>query len=311
MSSWTCSEPYNTVYLEQQETGLHIAPCCVATPELYDTNATLFDQPYLQQIRAEFDNNKIPSACAYCVKNEQNGLTSRRQSSGQDEHVHQLKNLEIHVGNYCNLKCVICSNKWSSAWRTDAAALGYKIFNNFKFNPDELVKDLDTDTVDWLHFNGGEPLFTDIHRDVLNSISNPEKCTVYYNTNGTIRVTDSVFELWSKFKLVKLIFSIDDVGERFNYQRTNADWSQVESNMFWYRDVAPSNMMFGINRTISKLNIDHLSDLDEWFVNFFPTNKEGDQNDYTNQTATGPCAVNANETQFKTYIDNLNKLRTY
>jgi MoaA/NifB/PqqE/SkfB family radical SAM enzyme len=306
---WKCSEPYNTVYLEQRDTGLQVAPCCAAVPKLYDTNATLFDQPYLQQIRTEFDNNKIPSACAYCIKSEQNGLTSRRQSSGQDDHVHQLKNLEIHVGNYCNLKCVICKNRWSSAWRKDAAALGYKTYDNFKFNPDDLITDLDT--VEWLHFNGGEPLFTDIHRDVLNRIPNPEKCIVYYNTNGTIRVTDSMFELWSKFKLVKLIFSIDDVGERFNYQRTNADWMQVESNMFWYRDVAPLNMMFGINRTISKLNVDHLDELDEWFVNCFPTNKEGDQNDYTNQYANGTCAVDADETQFQTYIDNLNKLRTH
>lgn len=305
---WKCSEPYNTVYLEQQETGLHVAPCCVATPELYDTSATLFDQPYLQQVRAEFDNNKIPSACVYCVKNEQNGLTSRRQSSGQEDYVHRIKNLEIHVGNYCNLKCVICSNRYSSSWRKDASALGHKTYDNFKFDSVDFVKDLNN--VEWLHFNGGEPLLTDIHQDVLNNISNPEQCTVYYNTNGTIRVTDSIFELWSRFKLVKLIFSIDDVGERFNYQRTNADWAQVESNMFWYRDVAPSNMMFGINRTVSRLNMDHLDELDEWFVNYFPTNREGDHNDYTNQFAAGRCAIDTDETRFQTYIENLDKLRT-
>jgi uncharacterized radical SAM superfamily Fe-S cluster-containing enzyme len=305
---WKCSEPYNTAYLEQKHTGLTVGPCCVATTELYDSSASLNNQPYLQKIRNDFDNNKIPSACAYCIKSEQNGYTSRRQSTGQEPVVNTLKNLEIHLGNYCNLKCVICNNRFSSAWQKDTQAMGLPTFDNFKFDPKNI--DVDLSTVEWLHFNGGEPLFTDTHLKILERIPNPQHCSVYYNTNGTIRVNDSVFDIWSKFKLVKLVFSIDDVGERFNYQRTNADWSTVEGNMFWYRDVAPTNMMFGINRTVSRLNVDHLSDLNEWISNKFNTNRLGDLNDFSEQVAHGITALDSDTRLYNEYISKLNSIRS-
>lgn len=301
---WKCSEPYNTVYLEQKSTGLEVAPCCVASTRPYDDTRSLREQPYLQEIRNEFETGSVPNACNYCVLNEKNNIPSRRQSC-QEPVVNTIKNLEIHLGNYCNLKCVICSNRWSSAWRKDAQAMGLKTFENFKFDPDSITADLSS--VKWLHFNGGEPLFTDVHLDVLRRIPNPQQCSVYYNTNGTIRVDDGVFEIWSQFELVKLVFSIDDVGERFNYQRTNADWKQVEANMFWYRDVAPVNMMFGINRTISKLNQPYLEELNQWFANSFSTNRLGDSNDFSEQVAMGPCSLDSDT--FEDYITRLNSVR--
>jgi len=302
---WKCSEPYNTAYLEQKSTGLEVAPCCVAHTRPYDDTKSLREQPYLQEIRNEFETGGVPDACNYCVFNEKHGIPSRRQTC-QEPVVNTLKNLEIHLGNYCNLKCVICSNLRSSAWRKDAQAMGLKTFDNFKFDPDNISADLST--VEWLHFNGGEPLFTDVHLDVLRRIPNPSQCMVYYNTNGTIRVKPSVFELWSKFKLVKLVFSIDDIGTRFNYQRTNADWKQVEANMFWYRGVAPVNMMFGVNRTISKLNQHHLNELDEWFAQHFATNRLGDPNDFSEQLAHGPTALDS-ET-YEDYISRLDTIRS-
>jgi organic radical activating enzyme len=304
MNKWTCSEPYNTVYLEQKQNALEVAPCCVARTQPYDHTVELYDQSSLKHVRQQFDEGTVPLACDYCVLNEKKGIPSRRQAR-QEPLVNTVKNLEIHLGNYCNLKCVICSNRWSSAWRKDAQALGLPTFDNFKFDPDSITADLST--VEWLHFNGGEPLFTDVHLDILRRIPNPLECCVYYNTNGTIRVDDSVFEIWSKFKLVKLIFSIDDVGERFNYQRTNADWEEVQSNMFWYRDHAPVNMMFGINRTISQLNQPYLEDLNEWFANSFPTNRLGDPNDFSEQAATGYCSLDSEN--FEDYIAKLNSVR--
>lgn len=305
MAKWNCSEPYNTAYLEQTHRGLEVAPCCVADKQLYDYNHSLFDQPYLQDIRQKFNNNIVPDACNYCSKNEHKGYTSRRQSSGQEPIHNKIKNLEIHLGNYCNLKCVICNNRWSSAWSKDAQAMGLDTFKNFKFDTANI--NLDLDEVEWLHFNGGEPLFTDVHAEILERIPYPEKCSVYYNTNGTIKVKDSVFDLWSKFKLVKLVFSIDDIGDRFNYQRTNADWDTVESNLFWYRDVSPVNMMFGINRTVSKLNHPYTTELDEWFAKSFATNRLGDPNDFTEQLAVGPCSLDS--LVFDDYISRLDKLR--
>lgn len=303
MSKWTCSEPFNTAFLAQRPNGLEVAPCCVAKTQRYDPRYRLYDQPYLQQIRNDFKIGTVPKACDYCIHNEKNGFPSRRRN---EKITKKIVNLEIHVGNYCNLKCVICMNEWSSAWRKDAEAMGMKTYNNFKLDPDSLY--VDWQTVRWLHFNGGEPLFTDVHIDIMQRIPDPGLVTVNYNTNGTIRAKQAVFDLWSKFKLVKLDFSIDDIGERFNYQRTNADWKTVEGNMFWYRDTSPVNMMFGINRTVSKLNKQYTKELDTWFKDYFPTNRLGDPNDFSNQVAHGPTSIDSNN--YEEYINKLDSIRS-
>jgi len=299
-----CNEPWNNIYIEQRAGELYVSPCCVSKKVKYDPAYSLSSQPSLEKIRKDFDNNVRSDACEYCWKNEDNGITSRRQNSGQGPKQNSITRFEIHVGNYCNLKCVICNNTFSSSWHKDSVAMGLPTVDNFKNTYTDL---LDVSNAEWIHFNGGEPLLTEVHIDVLQKVQSKESCNVYYNTNATLRVDDSIFDLWSEFKLVQLIFSIDDVGERFNYQRTNANWDEVQSNMFWYRDHAPVNMMFGINRTISQLNQPYLEELNEWFANSFPTNRLGDPNDFTEQLANGHCAL-GNKT-FNSYIKNLNSVR--
>ena len=78
--------------------------------------------------------------------------------------------------------------------------------------------------------------------------------------------------------------------------------------MFWYRETSPVNMMFGINRTISKLNKDHTQELDDWFKDNFPTNRLGDSNDFSNQLATGPTALDSEK--YEEYIAKLDKIRS-
>jgi len=305
--AWYCSEPYNNVYFQQTEQGLKVAPCCVANFGAYDPDSDLYNQPYLKSIRNDFDNNSVPDACKYCVNSERKGLPSRRQTSGQKQKVNYIKNVEIHVGNYCNLKCVICHPADSSTWHRDAKQLGFKTYK--KFNIDYERLDIDYSTVECIHFNGGEPLFTDTHIKILEKIEYPEKCRVNYNTNGNIKDKQDIGDLWEKFGLVFLYFSIDDIGKRFNYQRTNADWDTVKANMFWYKDNAPVNMMFGINRIISRLNYKHLNELDDWFEQKFSTNRLGDSNDFTNGFANGPTSLDSEEQEFQEYIQKLNQLR--
>ena len=53
---------------------------------------------------------------------------------------------------------------------------------------------------------------------------------IHYNTNGT-QFPEHAEEIWKHFKLIEIAFSIDDVGERFEYQRANALWNNVNENM--------------------------------------------------------------------------------
>lgn len=299
-----CNEPWNNIFIEQRRGDLYVSSCCVSKAVKYDPAYSLREQPSLEKVRKDFDNNVRSDACEWCWKNEDNGIVSRRQNNGQGPKQDSITRFEIHVGNYCNLKCVICKNVLSSSWYKDSVAMGLPTVDNFKNTYTDI---LDVRNAEWIHFNGGEPLLTEVHLDVLKKVQSKQLCSLYYNTNGTLRVDDTVFDLWNEFKLVKLIFSIDDVGDRFNYQRTNANWLEVQSNIFWYRDRAPVNMMFGINRTISRLNQPYLKELEEWFATSFPTNRLGDPNDFTEQLATGYCSLDSDK--FEDYITRLNSVR--
>jgi hypothetical protein len=79
--------------------------------------------------------------------------------------------------------------------------------------------------------------------------------------------------------LVKVFFSIDDIGPRFEYIRYGATWNEVEDNMLWYKDTMPSNVMFTIQPTVSCLSALHHYELLDWKKQYFDTNKEGDLTD--------------------------------
>ena len=102
---------------------------------------------------------------------------------------------------------------------------------------------------------------TENHINLLKRIQEVKGLTdvrVFYNTNGTQIVSDLVLELWKKCKLVELYFSIDDVGLRFDYQRTGAEWDQIVLNLQWYFEHMPHNHMFNINCTWGYLNLFYL-----------------------------------------------------
>jgi hypothetical protein len=105
-------------------------------------------------------------------------------------------------------------------------------------------------------------------------------------------VPDSVLKLWEKCKLVELYFSIDDVGARFNYQRTGADWAQVLTNLQWYTVNMPHNHMFNINCVWSYLNLYYLNELVDWHRLLFNANRYGDPVNLIFQKAIGNFAIN-------------------
>lgn len=57
--------------------------------------------------------------------------------------------------------------------------------------------------------------------------------SILLNTNGTI-YSDEIKDLFLQFKKVYINFSIDDIGERFEYQRNGAKWDEVVENMRSY-----------------------------------------------------------------------------
>jgi uncharacterized radical SAM superfamily Fe-S cluster-containing enzyme len=269
----------------------------------------IWNSPEHQALKDSVENNIPIEGCKGCYNAEARGFDSRRMASIKlYEEFHQDTNIELDgpqgidysVGNLCNLKCVICGPSNSSRWIPDHQQLyPLKPIDQFQFEKYNQLEIVDSDAlknIKTVHFHGGgEPLMADNHINLLKRIDEVKGLSdvrIFYNTNGTQIANKELLDLWKKCKLVELYFSLDDVGARFNYQRTGADWDQVTANLKWFFENMPHNHMFKINCTWGYMNLFYLNELVDWYNNNFSTNRYGDPTNMIFQKAQGDYALN-------------------
>lgn len=232
--------------------------------------------------------------CSNCYRAEQAGLVSRRMGSKElYENYHKdtdinltdtPRALDYSVGNLCNLKCTICGPENSSKWISDWAKLYPDTStDNFLYRKDQYVTIDDLEylkNIKSVHFHGGgDPVLSDAHVKLLQNIEASKGLSdvrVFYNINATNRVSDDVLDLWSRCNIVELYFSIDDVEDRFEYQRTGASWEHTVETINWFYNNMPANHMFKINCTWGYLNLYYLDELYRWHKENFAENRLGD-----------------------------------
>jgi len=287
-----CADIHNNLSITLTPRGVQVAACCwEKSPTIVNDWTNIWHAQNLQDLRKLNKQNQLDSvACEQCIYMEQNGGTSRRTGINQyyNSTVTDLpgpRGLEIKIDYTCNIACVYCGPYNSTQWRLELGT-PKKQFPIRMAEPDiiKILDGLDLSNLDNIHFYGGDPLFTNTHEIILNYIEQRvglDKIYAWYNTNGTLRVNNRVQELWSRCRLIKIFFSIDDVGKRFEYIRYGTVWNQVEDNMLWYRETMPSNVMFTIQPTMSCLNALHHYELLDWKNKNFNTNREGDVTDFT------------------------------
>jgi len=315
-----CYEIYKNLAIWSHNGRLAYNPCSFFDGYIKETDTFDLDAVWNGPERAELKrcvetDTAIPG-CEVCYRAEAHGLTSRRMASRLlYENFHQDVDIELDapqgldytVGNLCNLKCVICGPESSSSWLPDYQKLyplkptdqyRYDKFNQLEVDNPDLFRNIKS-----LHFHGGgEPLMSNNHVNLIRQVEKVKGLAdvrIFYNTNGTQRATSEVLDLWSRCWIIELYFSIDDVGARFNYQRTGADWDQVVDNLIWYREMMPSNGMFNINCTWSYLNLYYLPDIVDWYNNNFRSNRYGDPSNLIFQQANGPFKISHLQPQVK------------
>lgn len=311
-----CHDIHHNLAIDYVNGKMSIGPCCQSgrINHLSGSVQQLWNHPSLIQLRKENIEGKLTTQfCQSCSTLESAGITSRRQTQNMFYKDWQadsktIRSLDIQLGNLCNLKCVICGPTYSTAWISDYKKLGrtVPVFAEYdKAMQFDLLDVSELQDLELVHFWGGEPLIDNKHLKVLevldahNLLAN---CRITYNTNGTHRVSDRVLELWSKAKLVELYFSIDDIENRFEYQRFPAKWDNIVDNLKWYYDVLPSNHLFYITCVVSYMNIWTLPELVTWHNTSFSHNRLGDATQFSIQPALGDCAINCLPTKAKDYL---------
>jgi sulfatase maturation enzyme AslB (radical SAM superfamily) len=268
-----CPDLFNSVFVQKvNENQIELGHCCLSkrakNVDTIDINNSFLDanrQYFLQ-------NQTLPPACEFCTVTESTGQPSRRTYHIKP-HVEnnwwptrvQLENLDYNCDNICNLKCIMCSSYYSSSWIEDELKLGFNIPTKIKHTKhNDLLSKLNVESVRSVYFNGGEPLMTRDHVNVLSHIINhgdPSMVSVSYSSNGTFAITAELKELWRQFKNVTFIFSIDAVANVFEYVRYPADWDTVDNNIKEFKAAGINVTIFS---TIGVHNILYVDQLCQW-----------------------------------------------
>ena len=274
------------------------APCClykgqVPDVKVYKTNLKAIQQSqYMEDLRTQFKNGEKPAGCDRCWLEEDAGKDSKRINSlykmkdslkeWTPNSKPALKFIDFKLGNVCNLKCRICGSWSSSKWAQEEMDYGENPVARKhlteggwpKKNPQffEDIKEVLED-VEYFEFTGGEPFMIHNHFKILEHCVEKgyaKNQDIHYNTNGTQLPGRDIFDLWKHFKRVEIAFSIDDVGEPFEYQRYGANWKEVNHNLNQFKIYQTMNMEFQICTTISIFNVFSLAKIALWVRQFDP-----------------------------------------
>lgn len=274
-----CPDLFTGLFLEKETSETtRVAHCCVAKLSEPSSNVSLA-HPHLEKSRNHFlETGELPESCNYCKSAEELGLPTSRTDRWRGSFDLsfpadvKLEKLDYNCDNVCNLKCIMCGSHYSSAWLEDEVKLGMRTDARIKHTKhNKLIETLDVSHLKIVYFNGGEPLMTRDHINVLNHIikthPNPSEVKVLYSSNGTIRFTEEIVDLWSKFKQVNLGLSIDAIGDCFEYVRFGADWVNVEQTLLSYQKTGLLNLKLKIQASVGLHNVLYLDDLFQWTQN--------------------------------------------
>ena len=278
-----------------------VRPCCLAEDEIKDELGnkykliatdldTIHNSEYMQRLRQEFLDGEQPQTCRKCWNEERAGRTSKRMHT-LDRLKHIVKHTEwtsdakplifidFKLGNICNLKCRICGSWSSSQYAAEEVkfegkdSFHYQMLKDgawprenqtFWDNLTPLMKD-----VRYMEFTGGEPFMIQEHFDLLQRLVESgvaKNIEIHYNTNGT-KYPEHAEDIWKHFKTVEIAFSIDDLNERFEYQRANAIWTEVNKNIKRFKDLKQrlkGIVQLQICSTVNVFNVMYLEGLANW-----------------------------------------------
>jgi sulfatase maturation enzyme AslB (radical SAM superfamily) len=276
--------------------------CCLRSTRFpIDITQNFWRDKNLIDLRQINQKNIWAPGCENCERLESSGLESFRtgmnQNFGIDKyHVSGPSRIDLMFDISCNLACRSCGPRLSTTWQKHLK--DNNLWNNTTFSPNNYqdvitaLQQLDLSNLKMLVFCGGETLLGQTYWKVTEWLANnvpnaKQQLTVCFQTNGTQPILEKNYDLIDRFHLVKLHVSLDGVGDRFNYLRWPASWSQVVDNIMRIRELAPSNTMFLIEETITIFNLYYRHELATWIKNNFVTNREGDIVNHTQHLAHG------------------------
>jgi MoaA/NifB/PqqE/SkfB family radical SAM enzyme len=280
-----------------------VRPCCLADDEIIDNTGNKFKlidsnftairtSDHMARLRREFLRGERPATCRKCWAVEDSGGTSKRMHTlNRLKHMgitpewtadaKPLMFLDLKLGNICNLKCRICGSWSSSQFASEELkfvqgskkeSFHYEMLRDGAWPREnsQFWTELNSSLADirYLEFTGGEPFMIQEHFDLLQTLVNQgvaHQVEIHYNTNGT-QYPAHAEAIWQHFRHVEIAFSIDDVEQRFEYQRTNAVWTEVCANINRFKQLRErnTNITLQVCCTVNIFNVLYLAAVAQW-----------------------------------------------
>jgi radical SAM protein with 4Fe4S-binding SPASM domain len=248
----------------------------------------LWNDQRFQNLRQAFLDGKQPRECQSCWDEEAAGMPSFRVQWAIDKKVDTTqvvfepiaisgpRGMDLKLNNICNLKCRICGPQASSTFLKEyqeqynikiedgAYWLSSKILGT---SNEDVIKEWAQDLIH-LEITGGEPMASPENIKILELLINSghaEHITILLNTNGTL-FNKKFVDLLIKFKEVTLCISVDDLGERLEYERYPTEWAEVQENIKKFISLKEENrnIFLTLCPTVSIFNIYYLPEYLQW-----------------------------------------------
>jgi molybdenum cofactor biosynthesis enzyme MoaA len=268
-----CMAPFRNVYINNGKAR----PCCwYERTELKNKVENLID--IVEVFNSEEFNgirnnpSERPSGCWKCQMHEDKGGTSHRLLWNErevDDGTAKLTDLDIYMGNLCNLACVTCSSHNSSKWIAEEQRIFGTAQKNTQDDIDiklswDLVKDLKR-----IKLAGGEVTIMPDHKKFLQQLIDfdvAKNITLVYIVNSTTDPTQFK-DLFAQFKKIEFILSVDGIGDVSDYVRYHSKWNELEENI---NKAIGMDIEVSINSVVSILNVYHMPEMIEWWKNRGP-----------------------------------------
>jgi radical SAM protein with 4Fe4S-binding SPASM domain len=275
-----CSVPWN--YLKINMDGA-VNTCVNGSSPLGNIHSDSIDDliasPTLKSIKQNSYNNIEDSNCRRCLTFEHsqgvdyqylrglyNSMFVKTPVDYSDPEDFKLAGLDLHWGSTCNLKCITCWAKQSSAI---AQEQGVPILNVSTQAADSLI-DYVIDHQEHLkeiYLSGGEPTLIKHNLRLLQRLNKDTDCEIRINTNMMFDLDNQIINELKKFPNVLFTISADSsVPERFNYIRRGASWDKFMANL---DALMPLHFRWRVNSVFFVGSAMTLADTQQYFMDRF------------------------------------------
>jgi sulfatase maturation enzyme AslB (radical SAM superfamily) len=269
-------------------------PCCwMDGTHLYRGSIDDYEtSDYLSEMKQDFLEGRYPDTCSRCKWNDENNMVSKRQRENkkwleknniEDYATTDYSIIDLRLNNKCNLLCVSCGPKSSSAifeeveQNQDKHLTHYKlIYNKVKdmnlstpYSDEEVDKLIERiNPTSRVYFTGGEPTLVKPAFRVLEKMLEKgynKDVPIEFNSNFQA-LNKKWIEQLKQFKGL-MMPSIDAVGSQAELIRYGSKWQDVDYN-FRYFFKECTGFRIKIWPTISILNILYIKNIIEWADSF-------------------------------------------